>query len=151
MAKRTWVLLDVEDDLYVDSMQLTSDDADGVPEGLSVVKRRLQGGLRDGVDVIEVDNGAFRFVVVPTRGMGIWRASLGAVRLGWRSPVQGPVHPALVNLQSPNGEGWLNGFDEFVARCGLENNGSPVFDENGVLQYPLHGRIQNTPANKVEV
>ena len=46
------------------------------PGGYSVTKRTLRGGLREGVDVVEVDNGRFRFVVVPTRGMGIWRARL---------------------------------------------------------------------------
>jgi galactose mutarotase-like enzyme len=33
----------------------------------------------------------------------------------------------------------------------LASNGSPVFEENGTLKYCLHGHIQNTPANKVEV
>ncbi|MBN1590835.1 MAG: DUF4432 family protein, partial [Pirellulales bacterium] len=151
MAKRTWILLDVEDDQFVDEIQLTSADADGAPEGIKIVKRRLSGGLRDGVDVVEVDNGTFRFVVIPTRGMGIWRATLGPLQLGWQSPVKGPVHPSLVNLQSPDGLGWLTGFDELLARTGLESNGSPVFDENGTLLYGLHGKIQNTPAHKVEV
>jgi len=151
MAKRTWILLDVEDDQYTDEIRLTSADADGVPEGISIVKRRLRGGLRDGVDVIEVDNGVFRFVVVPTRGMGIHRATLGQVRLGWQSPMRGPVHPSLVNLQTPDGLGWLDGFDELLARCGLQSNGSPVFDDNGTLRWPLHGKIQNTPAHEVKV
>jgi hypothetical protein len=151
MAKRTWILLDVEEDQYVDDVRLTSADADGVPEGISIVKRRLRGGLRDGVDVVEVDNGALRFVVVPTRGMGIHRASLGNMQLGWQSPVKGPVHPSLVNLAQADGLGWLTGFDELVARCGLVNNGAPVFNPNGSLRWGLHGRIQNTPANKVRV
>jgi len=151
MAKRTWILLDVEEDQYVDEIRLTSADADGVPEGITIAKRRLRGGPRDGVDVVEVDNGAFRFTVVPTRGMGLWRAALGAVHLGWQSPVVGPVHPALVNLQQADGLGWLTGFDELLARCGLWSNGAPVFNENGTLRWGLHGRIQNTPAAKVHV
>lgn len=151
MAKRTWILLDVEEDQYVDEIRLTSADADGVPEGITITKRRLQGGRRDGVDVVEVDNGAFRFTVIPTRGMGLWRATLGQVHLGWQSPVHGPVHPGLVNLQQSDGSGWLTGFDELLARCGLWNNGSPVFNENGTLRWGLHGRIQNTPADKVHV
>jgi hypothetical protein len=123
----------------------------GAAAGFSVTKRTLQAGLRHGVDVIEVHNGTFRFVVVPTRGMGIWRASLGEVQLGWKSPVKGPVHPSLVRLWEPSGIGWLDGFDELLVRCGLESNGAPQFDEKGELVYPLHGKIANIPAHKVEV
>ena len=151
MAKRTWILLDVENNQCVDEIRLTSSDADGVPEGISIVKRRLSGGRREGVDILEVNNGTFQFVIIPTRGMGLWRATLGEVQLGWKSPVRGPVNPALVNLQQTDGLGWLTGFDEFVARCGLENNGSPVFEDNGTLRCGLHGRIQNIPADKVTV
>ena len=39
----------------------------------SVKKHRLRGGRRDGVDLIVVDNGALRFSIVPTRGMGLWK------------------------------------------------------------------------------
>jgi hypothetical protein len=101
--------------------------------------------------VVEIHNGRFRFVVVPTRGMGIWRAAMGEVQLGWRSPVKGPVHPAHVPLWEPSGIGWLNGFDELLVRCGLESNGAPEFLSNGMLRYPLHGKIANTPAHKVEI
>lgn len=50
-----------------------------------------------------------------------------------------------------DGIGWLNGFDELVVRCGLESNGAPDFSADGKLLYPLHGKIGNTPAHKVEV
>ncbi|MGO8751371.1 MAG: aldose 1-epimerase family protein [Thermoguttaceae bacterium] len=98
-----------------------------------------------------MDNGLFRFVVVPTRGMGIWKAALGGIRLGWNSPVKGPVHPSHVNLWEPGGLGWLNGFDELLVRCGLESNGAPEFDARGLLRYPLHGKIANCPAHHVDV
>jgi len=151
MAKKTWTLEDREQDLYVEQIALGPDNVPGAAAGFSVTKRTLQAGLRQGVDVIEVNNGAFRFVVVPTRGMGIWRASLGEVQLGWKSPVKGPVHPSLVRLWEPSGIGWLDGFDELLVRCGLESNGAPQFDEKGELVYPLHGKIANIPAHKVEV
>jgi galactose mutarotase-like enzyme len=101
--------------------------------------------------VVEVDNGTFRFVVVPTRGMGIWNAMLGAMRLGWKSPVKGPVHPAFVHFNEASGIGWLDGFDELLVRCGLESNGAPDFNPNGSVRSVLHGRIANIPAHKVEV
>ncbi len=151
MAKKTWTLEDRQQDLYVEQIALGPDNVAGAASGFSVTKRTLQAGLRHGVDVIEVNNGTFRFVVVPTRGMGIWRASLGEVQLGWRSPVKGPVHPSLVRLWEPSGLGWLDGFDELLVRCGLESNGAPEFDDKGELVYPLHGKIANVPAHKVEV
>ena len=151
MAKKTWTLADPAQDVYIKQITLLPDDVGGDATGYSVTKRTLQGGLRDGVDVIEVNNGAFRFTVIPTRGMGIWRASLGEVQLGWKSPVAGPVHPAFVRLWEPSGIGWLEGFDEMLVRCGLESNGAPEFDEKGELVYPLHGKIANTPARSVEV
>ncbi len=151
MAKQTWVVTDVEQDVYLESLALSPGNVKGKATGYSVSKRTLRGGLRDGVDVIEVNNGRFQFVVVPTRGMGLWNARQGDVRLGWRSPVQGPVHPALVNLFAPSGIGWLDGFDEWLVRCGLESNGAPEFNDQGAVKYPLHGRIANQPAHRVEV
>ncbi len=151
MAAKTWTLMDVDQDICVDQITLGPENVGGTVRGYSVSKRTLRGGLRDGVDVIEVHNGRLRFVVVPTRGMGIWRADMGGVQLGWRSPVKGPVHPKLVSLWEGNGVGWLSGFDELLVRCGLESNGAPEFSSQGALLYPLHGRIANTPAHKVDV
>jgi hypothetical protein len=151
MAKKTWTLTDVDQDQYVEQISLIPGDVPGAATGYSVAKRRLHGGLRDGVDVIEVDNGKLRFVVIPTRGMGIWQARLGDLRLGWQSPVKGPVHPAFVRLTEAGGLGWLDGFDELLVRCGLESNGAPEFDDEGRLRSNLHGKIANRPAHKVEV
>jgi galactose mutarotase-like enzyme len=151
MAKKTWTLEDREQDLYVEQLALGPDNVGGPASGYAVTKRTLRAGLRHGVDVIEVHNGTFRFVVIPTRGMGIWRASLGQLHLGWNSPVEGPIHPAFVRLWEPSGLGWLDGFDEMLVRCGLESNGAPEFDQKGRLVHPLHGKIANIPAHKVEV
>jgi len=38
-----------------------------------------------------------------------------------------------------------------LVRCGLESNGAPEFDDRGTLIHPLHGKIANIPAHKVEV
>jgi len=151
MAKRTWTLTDVDAGIYVEQLCLGPDQVGGRTRGYRVTKRTLRGGLSDGVDVIEIDNGRFRFVVIPTRGMGLWRANCGDVPLGWKSPAKGPVHPAFVPLWQADGLGWLKGFDELLVRCGLESNGGPDFDPSGKLRCPLHGRIANLPAHKVEV
>ena len=147
MPKRTWILTDVDSDVYVERISLGPDQVGGSAKDYSVTKRTLRGGRREGVDVVEVDNGRLRFVVVPSRGMGIWRASCGDVQLGWKSPVKGPVHPAFVPTWEPGGYGWLAGFDELLVRCGLESNGAPEFLPNGALRYPLHGQVANIPAS----
>ena len=124
----TFVLTDVSSDVWLESFSVDAT-AMGLGEGFpwSVKKHRLRGGRRDGVDLIVVDNGALRFSIVPTRGMGLWQGWYEGARLGWDSPVtDGPVHPSLVNLAAAGGLGWLDGFDELLARCGLENNGAPL-------------------------
>jgi hypothetical protein len=150
MAARSWTLLDVEKNEYLDSrdgrVTLATDRG-----ACHVHKSTLRGGLSDGVDVLEVVNGDFRFRVVPTRGMGLWDATLAGERFGWKSPVRGPVHPSFVDLGEPSGLGWLDGFNELMARCGLESNGAPDFGDDGQLTYPLHGRIANKPAHRVLV
>ena len=84
MPKRTWTIEDQDHGLYVDQLVLRPGNVGGAAAGYSVAKRTLQAGSSRGVDVIEVNNGALRFVVLPTRGMGIWKASLGDVELGWQ-------------------------------------------------------------------
>ena len=71
-------------------------------------------------------------------------------RLGWNSPVKEVVNPAYINLESRNGLGWLDGFNEMMVRCGYEWTGHPGVDDNGQL-LSLHGRAQNTPASTVKV
>jgi hypothetical protein len=111
----------------------------------------LHGGRSEGVQVIEIDNGALSIDVLPTRGMGIWRARRGDNTLGWQAPAGQPVNPSFVPLMEPAGLGWLDGFSELLCRCGLESAGPPEFDDAGRLLRPLHGRIANTPAHRVEL
>ncbi len=151
MAKHTWVITDVARGIALDELMLTSGVTPAVPKGIRITKRTLRGGLQEGVDVVEIDNGRLRFTVIPTRGMGIWRAWCDHIQLGWQAPVHGPVHPQWVNLWEHSGQGWLDGFDELLVRCGLESNGAPEFDDKGGLRYPLHGKIANRPACRVEV
>ena len=118
---------------------------------LAVRSRRLAGGRRDGVLLVELVAGSTKVFVLPDRGLGIWKIMAGEFELGWQSPVHGPVHPRFVPLAEPSGLGWLDGFDELVARCGLVSNGAPDFDETGRLRHPLHGRIANLPAHYLDV
>ncbi|HPM79423.1 MAG TPA: aldose 1-epimerase family protein [Candidatus Anammoximicrobium sp.] len=151
MAVHKWMLTAADEGISVVSLDFSSRHIGGRLPGWTVRKTRLRGGLSEGVDVVHVDNGRLSFSVLPTRGMGLWKAWLDGEEIGWQSPVRGPVHPQFVPLMEPSGLGWLDGFDELLVRCGLESNGAPDFDQQGRLRYPLHGRIANRPARRVEV
>ena len=84
----------------------------------------LSGGRRDGVEMLVVDSGSVRAAILPTRGLSLWRANFDGLDCGWKSPVDGPVHPQWVPLSEPSGLGWLDGFDELLVRCGLRNFGA---------------------------
>lgn len=146
--EKKYTLLDTKNNIYVDSLVI-SDSCNGF--NIEISKERLHGGLQDGVDVLNVNTGRLSFTVLLTRGMNIQELKCDDVSLQWNSPVQGPVHPSYVPIWEPGGCGWLEGFSEWIARCGLGSNGAPEFTDNGVLRYPLHGRLSNLPSRKVEV
>ena len=153
------VLTDVEQNIYKETANLTNSEVTpDCPVAWSVKKYVLHGGKQEGVEVIEVNNGKLRFNVVPTRGMSIQEVVMGDLRLGWDSPVRGLVHPKYINLESRQGLGWLEGFNEWMVRCGLEFFGAPGTDEfidntgnNATMDLTLHGKICNTPASMVEI
>jgi hypothetical protein len=159
MRFKTWTLTDVRSDVWLDSFAVGNDSLRlHTPHDWLIRKRTLRGGLREGVDLIEVHNGALSFSVLPTRGMGIWRGDYHGNALGWRAPVIGPVHPKFVNQADRGGIGWLTGFDEWLVRCGLSSSGPPGedvwTDSSGRAcrdRINLHGRIANLPAHLVEV
>lgn len=125
-----------------------------LPGEWSIRQRVLRGGVSEGVHVVELNNGPLTVSMLPTRGMGIWKAELNGIPVGWNSPVKQPVHPQYVDLQSRNGLGWLEGFNELLCRCGLASVGPPGLDDGAASpvesQLTLHGRIANIPAHTVE-
>ena len=145
----TKLLTDASASVSVKNWKITSREVAGSPGKWSVTKRTLAGGRQEGVEVIDVDNGAMKFTVVPTRGFSVWTLQAGDLRLGWDSPVSEIVHPQYVNLAARGGLGWLDGFGGWMVRCGLESNGAPGKDGNQFLN--LHGRIDYQPASRVEV
>jgi len=154
------VLTDSTKGYRVGSWQMVASDLPGYKGQAKwhIRKRILQGGKQEGVELIEVDNGKLRFRVIPTRGMGILDVNLGDVRLGWDSPIKEVVHPKFINLESRGGLGWIEGFNEWIARCGLEYAGHPGKDtfitntgDTGEMDLTLHGKISNIPASEVIV
>ena len=109
------------------------------------------GGIRDctfndgkekGVRTIEVNTGNLRFTVLPDRCMDIAQVSFKGHAISWLSKT-GITAPELYEKDDKN---WLRGFyGGLITTCGLHNIGGPV-GEHG-----LHGRIANTPAQKVSV
>jgi len=152
-------LTSVAQNLRTETWRITSQDLrlEGA-KPWSVTHTTLHGGKQEGVELITVDNGTLQITVVPTRGLGVLRVVAGDVRLGWDSPVKEVVHPQYVNLPLRGGLGWLEGFNEWLVRCGLEYAGHPGKDKfiNNVgdeaeMDLTLHGRIGNIPASEVEV
>ncbi len=161
MSKQTLVVFDVPGRTFQHGQELTSKTGPklGGAEAWSIKHQRLEGGVSDGVDLIELDNGALSVSIVPTRGMGLWKGRYRGIPLGWESPVRQVVNPAFVDLNDRGGLGWLSGFNEWLCRCGLSFNGPPgedvVRDKQGkeISRSPvtLHGRIANRPAHRVEI
>jgi galactose mutarotase-like enzyme len=154
-----YVLTSAEQNIDLETWQITARDTGIAPDiPWSVRKQRLHGGKQDGVDLIVIDNGRMTVTLIPTRGMGILRVVLGDLRLGWDSPVHEVVHPKYINLEARGGLGWLEGFNEWLARCGLEWAGHPGPDrfinnvgEQAEMNLTLHGKVENIPASEVEV
>ena len=145
------LLTDSANNISVKEWRISSEDVGITADGprWSVTKRVLAGGRQEGVEVIEVDNGLMKFTVVPTRGFQVWTAT--SESSGWDGIRRWTeiVHPQFVNLAERGGLGWLNGFGEWISRCGLESMGPPCKDGNQI--YTLHGRINYLPASYVEV
>ena len=124
----------------------------------SVDRRILRGGKQEGVEILTLNNGKLQIQIIPTRGMGILDVKMDGIRLGWNSPVKEVVHPSHIDLESRGGLGWLEGFNEWMVRCGLEFAGHPGTDQfinntgdPATLDLTLHGKIQNIPASSYEI
>lgn len=152
-------LTSVSRNVHLDTWQITNRDL-GIKADVpwSVQKYVLHGGRQEGVDCILVNNGRMSFIVIPTRGMNVLKVEMADIRLGWDSPVKEVVHPQFINLQGRGGLGWLEGFNEWMVRCGMEWAGHPGKDEfinntgdKAEMDLTLHGRVGNIPASEVEV
>ncbi|MCA9014862.1 MAG: DUF4432 family protein, partial [Planctomycetaceae bacterium] len=87
--KSTQILFtDVSSQTWVEEILLSAEshpDFSTVP-GWSIHKKQLHGGVSEGVDLIEVNNGALQLSILPTRGMGVWKGNCQGIPLEWQSP-----------------------------------------------------------------
>lgn len=149
-AAQSWVLTDAETSTEKGNWQIDSQQLKLGGESFSLRQQVLHGGKQEGSKVLTLTSkNGLTIALSPTRGMDLLKVTGHGVRLGWDSPVEEVVNPAYINLESRNGLGWLEGFNEMMVRCGFEWTGHPV-TKDGVI-YTLHGKAGNTPASKVEV
>lgn len=140
---KTYILTDTENGVEVGNWKTTG-------QNYTIEQKVLHGGKQEGSKVITITSPTgLTIALSPTRGMGLLHAEGKGVRLGWNSPVKEVVNPAYINLESRNGLGWLEGFNEMIVRCGYEWTGHPTTIDGQI--YSLHGKAQNTPASYVAV
>jgi hypothetical protein len=145
-----FVLTDAGNNIEVPNWSLASEElglGDHVP--FKIWKKALHGGKQEGSTLVGIEAGELSVLVIPTRGMGIYKATYRGVEFGWKSPVDEIVHPSFVDMTGRGGLGWLDGFNELMVRCGYEWTGHPYRDGDRI--FTLHGRAANTPASLVTV
>ncbi|RYC40453.1 aldose 1-epimerase family protein [Pectobacterium zantedeschiae] len=150
LSAQTFVLTDAESSVEKGNWQISSDALKIKNQHFSIEQKVLHGGRQEGSKVITITSqDGLKIALSPTRGMNLLHAAGKNIRLGWDSPVDEVVNPNTINLESRNGLGWLEGFNEMMVRCGFEWTGHPVVSDGMI--YTLHGRAGNTPASKVVV
>jgi len=143
-------LISVKKNLNVGDWEINSKTlALDTPHDWYVKKYTLHGGMQEGVEIIEVYNGKLTMKLIPTRGMNVLSVESDDLFLGWQSPVKQVVHPKHIDLNENGGLGWLYGFNEWMARCGIEFAGHPGVDDGRLLT--VHGRVGQIPASEVRV
>ena len=145
-----YCLTDVDENKEVESWEINSEKLGlNAATHFKISKKTLHGGKQEGSTIIEIQAGALSVSVIPTRGMGLYKACYQGMDIGWNSPVEEIVHPSFIRLGERGGLGWLDGFNELMVRCGFEWSGHPCSDATQL--YSLHGRAGNTPASTVTV
>lgn len=105
----------------------------------------MKSGMKEGVRVLEVNNGAgLVFSVLPDRGLDISYLSYKGINISYISKT-GIVAP---QFHQSDAFGFHRSFFAgFLTTCGLRNVGTSVVDEGEYFE--LHGRISHIPAEEV--
>ena len=107
----------------------------------------LLEGKSKGCNIIEIATGSgLVFEINETRGMDLGRCSYKSVPIAY----QGYNREVHSNYYEAFADGWLRNFaGGLLVTCGLKSIGTPEEDKGEIL--PLHGRISNTPAERVNI
>lgn len=153
------VLTDIDRDIHIENWKLNSSDlsVDTSEKGsdelskCSVSKYTLHGGKKEGIDVIEVNNGKLQFTIIPTHGMSILNMQAGDF-----SPIPinqdtlgRLVHPEYLDKQELQNS--PEGINEWIVRSGLKFLEKPSSADSIDTGSNLYGTIGITPASRVEV
>lgn len=149
-SSKIFTLTSSEHNIEVGNWKIDSTQLGILDTYFTVEQKVLHGGKQEGSKIIVITSpNGLTITLSPTRGMSIMNVTGKEMRFGWDSPVKEVVNPAFINLESRNGAGWLEGFNEMIVRCGFEWAGHPGV-ENGEMRT-LHGKAGNTPASEVEI
>lgn len=149
-AAKTWVLTSAEQSIDKGNWKISSSELNIKDTAFSIEQKVLHGGKQEGSKILVITSqDGLTITLSPTRGMNLLHIEGFGAKMGWDSPVKEVVNPAFINLESRNGLGWLEGFNEMMVRCGYEWTGHPVTADGQI--YTLHGKAGNTPASQVEV
>lgn len=147
---KTWTLTSAEQGVDEGNWKVSSDELKIEGQPFSIEQKVLHGGKQEGSKILVItSNKGLTITLSPTRGMNLLHIEGFGSKMGWDSPVKEVVNPAFMNLESRNGLGWLEGFNEMMVRCGYEWTGHPVTADGQI--YTLHGKAGNTPASQVVV
>lgn len=147
---KSWVLTSAEQGVDKGNWQISASELKLQGKPFSIEQRVLHGGKQEGSKILVIrSQDGLTITLSPTRGMNLLRVEGFGTRMGWDSPVKEVVNPAFINLESRNGLGWLEGFNEMMVRCGYEWTGHPVTADGKI--YTLHGKAGNTPVSQLEV
>ncbi|ARF51522.1 aldose 1-epimerase family protein [Pantoea stewartii] len=150
VSAKNWVLTSAEQGTDKGNWQINSSELNIQGKPFSIEQKVLHGGKQEGSKLLVIrSQDGLTITLIPTRGMNLLRVEGFGTRLGWDSPVKEVVNPAFINLESRNGLGWLEGFNEMMVRCGYEWTGHPVNDKGRI--YTLHGKAGNTSVSQLEV
>ena len=105
----------------------------------------MNDGVSRGVRAIDIKSPCgLNFTVLPDRGMDISSLFYRSIPIAWKSATR-ETSPAFYDSR---GLEWLRTFyGGLLTTCGLTTMGPPSIDDGKELG--LHGRISNTPAEKV--
>ena len=126
-AAKTWVLTSAESGVEKGNWKITSDELKVKDQAFSIEQKVLHGGKQEGSKILVISSkSGLTITLSPSRGMNLLHVEGFGTRMGWDSPVKEVVNPAYINLESRNGLGWLEGFNEMRVRCGYEWTGKSI-------------------------